>query len=81
MNQIILSCGCGNTDKFAKDAFRILFHTEKIPKIVKTMGIIKHKLLREVVSGLMDGREKYAYYLSWDDDVEVWDLLKGERIR
>lgn len=82
MNSVILTCGCGNTDQFSKDAFGLLFHDDKLPNIVHSMGIMRDKLLRTVVNGLVDGKEVYAYFLTWNDkSVSVWDLLKGVQIR
>lgn len=78
----ILTCGCGNTDQFAKDAYKLLFPKAELPPVVHSMGVIKNKLLRTVVNGLLDGREKYAYFLDWtDQSVAVWDLVKGVQIR
>lgn len=78
----ILSCGCGDTDKFAKDAFKILFPLEEIPPIVHSMGIMKDKQLRDVVNALVEGKEKYAYYiLVGSDQIQVWDLIKGKQIQ
>ena len=80
-NSTILTCGCGDTDKFAEDAFKILFPGQRTPNIVHSMGIIDNKLLRTVVNGLITANEKYAYFLQWyEQSVEVWDLLKGVQI-
>lgn len=78
----ILTCGCGDTDKFAMDAFKLLFPLEEVPLVVHSMGVIRNKLLRTVVNGLLDGKEKYAYFiLASEKSVAVWDLLKGVQIR
>lgn len=78
----ILTCGCNDTDRFVKDAFKILFPKKEMPPILHTLGVIKNKLLRTVVNGLTDGKEKYAYFLTYDDnEVHVWDLIKGVQIR
>lgn len=78
----ILTCGCSDTDKFAKEAFKLLFPDEKLPSIVHSMGIMRNETLRTVVNGLTEGNEKYAYYLTWtNDNVSAWDLIKGVQIQ
>lgn len=82
ISSVILSCGCGNTDKFAEAAFKILFPKEEVPPIVHSMGVIRDKLLRTVVDGLVEGGDKYAYFIWWTKgSVAVWDLIKGVQIR
>lgn len=75
----ILTCGCGDTDKFAKVAFKLLFHKTKLPSVVHTMGVISNNDLRQIVTALTTQHEKYAYYIS--DELQVWDLIKGVQIR
>lgn len=88
-DEFIINCGCGNTDDFSKDAYRMLFPDDDLPRIIHKLGIVKHKLLRDIVTALVDGKEKYAYFVSYGkagivgdkEEVYVWDLLKGIRIR
>lgn len=88
-DEFIITCGCGDTDKFSEDAFQMLFPEEDLPRIVHSFGVTKHKLLRQVVNGLTEGKEKYAYLVSYGkagivgdrEEVYVWDLLKGTRVR
>lgn len=77
--ETILTCGCGDTDKFAKDAYSLLFPDSPAPALVHSMGIIRDKKLRDIVNGLTK-RKKYAYLLRYGDNIEVWDLIKGVRI-
>lgn len=82
VSKIILTCGCGNTDKFAVDAFNILFPKEKVPSVMHSLGVVRDDLLRTVVNGLVEGKEKYAYFIWWTKgSVAVWDLIKGVQIR
>lgn len=77
MEDFILTCGCGDTDKFATSAFKILFKDRATPPIKHTGGGIENVQMREMVSALEKAKEKFAYYFGED---EVWDLLKGVRV-
>lgn len=33
--RLIITCGCGDTTQFAKDAFRIMYPKEKLPEVVE----------------------------------------------
>lgn len=33
--RIIITCGCGDTTQFAKEAFKILYPDEKVPKLIE----------------------------------------------
>lgn len=81
MKELIYTCGCGDTDRFAKDAFKLLFPTEKMPTISHNLGIINDSDLRKVINGLAKNTQKYAYYiLQIDGRISVWDLLEGVQI-
>ncbi len=78
----IATCGCGNTDDFAKDAYKLLFKKEGCP-IIKHRSIYSpDERVRETVQALEKSYEPYAYYFKHSDKVfEVWDLLKGVRVK
>lgn len=78
---MIFTCGCGDTDKFAQDAFKILFPNKEIPSIVHGISKKDPQIIREYATALVKGQEKFAYYFGWDKtDLEAWNLLKGLRI-
>lgn len=81
IKEVIVTCGCSDTDKFAQDAFRILFSNKAMPSITHRVSHNEPQLLREYVNALTKNVEKFAYYFSYDSsDIEAWDLLKGIRI-
>lgn len=81
MREIIYSCGCGDTDKFAADAYRILKLGDKTPQILHTRGQIEGVEIGVLDKALKLADEKYAYYVRFDDNhTEIWDLLKGVRV-
>lgn len=71
--ELIVTCGCGDTDKFATDAFKILFPTKERPPL-------QHGFRPEdsSISINVNDTKRYAYYLHGGE--EVWDLLKGVRV-
>lgn len=75
---VIYSCECGDTEAFAKDAFRLLFPDEELPEIIphaqQNMNFDKWA---PYIQAAQKSDEKYAYYLT---DTEMWDLLKGVRV-
>lgn len=81
MNDILVTCACGDVDKFATDAFKILFPDADMPPIQHGVGHKEPNIIKEYVSALVKSNDKFAYYLKWDKaDLEAWDLLKGVRI-
>lgn len=79
--ELLITCGCGDTDKFATDAFKILFPGIDMPPIRHGIGHKEPGIIVEYVNALMKSDAKYAYYLKADSaDLEAWDLLKGLRI-
>lgn len=73
----IITCGCGDTDQFATAAYKILFKnaTPPISHSYETVEIAKWL---PYLKALEKSGEKYAYYVN---EEEMWDLLKGVRIR
>lgn len=76
--KIIYTCGCGDTDSFAKDAFRILFPHLPIPPLVsqKPQNVEFAKWGR-YLDALNSSHDKFAYYIT---PTELWDLLKGVQV-
>lgn len=74
--KLIITCGCGDTTQFAKDAFRIVFPKEDLPIVVdkNSDNAVLLELLFEMlavicaqVNGMranFDIEEKFAYYIS-----------------
>lgn len=77
MKDFILTCGCGETDKFAATAFRLLFKEKPMPPINHSSGRLEGDQVNKMVEALGKSKEKFAYYFS---EEEIWDLLKGVRI-
>lgn len=77
MNAVV-TCGCGDMDAFAKDAFKMLFKDRELPEIIpqnsKKVDFAKWAPYLEAAK---KSQTKYAYYLT---DNELWDLKKGVRI-
>lgn len=66
--RLIISCGCGNTTDFARDAFKILFKGEPVPEVVE------HKT-DEPYAYLLDFGE-----YNGKETVSVYNLMKGHKI-
>lgn len=60
--RIILSCGCGDTTQFAKDAFRILRPDEEIPEVIEMDE--KNKPLIKLFMLMLATEEKVDKFLS-----------------
>lgn len=79
MNEIIVSCGCGNTDKFADTAYKLLFPGQSTPTI-SHLPRLDDERANEVLQALKKDKKKYAYLFRYDDNsFEAWDLIKGEQ--
>lgn len=78
----IITCGCGETDKFANNAFRLLFGHDEPPIIKHNPVSFTDERIEQIISALLKSKNSYAYYFKHGDDVfEAWDLLKGVRVR
>lgn len=90
--RLIITCGCGDTTQFAKDAFKIMFPKDKIDKLVEKpdsdLLLTINNYLSDYVGKDIDFSEPYALLL--DDEyynkdmerqmVKIYDLIKGARI-
>lgn len=81
MQKEIVTCGCGETDEFAKNAFRLLFPNTDCPQINRKAPISQNPKILEFVKALEKSGKAYAYYFKEDDELEVWDLMKGVRVQ
>lgn len=73
----IVTCGCGDTEKFAIDAFKILFKDRPIPEVIsQSPQNVDFAKWAPYIKAAEKAGDKYAYYLT---DEEMWDLLKGVR--
>lgn len=88
MKRVIVSCRCGDTDEFAKSAYRLLFPDTEMPQFLSgstEVGNLYSALPRNTMSdhllALLRSNKKYARYMEYEDDLTAeWDLIKGERI-
>ena len=80
----IYSCGCGNTDQFARDAFKLLFPYEPVPPIVHPPHDYNFASpsLQKVANAFTKSDKPFAIYCMMSEDGEgaIWDLLKGKRL-
>lgn len=74
----IVTCGCGDTDQFVKDAFPLLFKGRPLPPISHTTDHLEGDSAKQIAQALNKAKEKFAYYFH---DEEIWDLLKGVRVQ
>lgn len=78
---LIISCGCGDTDSFAKDAYALIFPDSPLPPIMTTDQAEEEFLhtpeAYQKLLALAHAKEKYAYLFQ---DAHVWDLLTGVQV-
>ena len=90
--KIILSCKCGDTPTFARDAYSLLFPDAPTPNTYIGGAAIERAASRfsstseayQYIMGVANSREKYAVYLDVNDNggiVEAYNLLTGNRIQ
>lgn len=84
MANYIVSCGCGETDQFAQDAYRLLFPKHPMPPLVSSLyaynqlkGVPHEGKTYELAKAALISNGKYAYFFG---DGQIYDLLKGVRI-
>lgn len=70
---VIITCGCGDTNRFVMDAFRILFPEDPVPPIKQGSTDCKSPQ----IAALAKSGEKYAYLFH---PKGTWDLLKGVQV-
>lgn len=82
LNNILFTCGCGNTDKFARDAFKMLFSGEEVPPVQHALGLPPTDDISRIAHALKaDKKKKFAYLFRYDDNhTEAWDLNNGKRV-
>ena len=80
MSKYIVTCGCGDTDEFAKNAFRLLFPDDDCPNISRGGIITTEPKFSEMVLALERAKKPYAHYFKDDKPIEAWDFLKGARV-
>lgn len=78
---LIITCGCGDTDAFAEDAYTLIFPKHPIPPIM-TADRAEEEVLHtsaayQKVLALTHATEKYAYLFQ---DGHIWDLLTGVQV-
>lgn len=80
---VLVTCGCGDTDQFARDAYKLIFPGHPMPPVVSSLyalGKVKDfptsGTLYEQAKALLTSDAKYAFYFG---DGQVYDLLTGER--
>lgn len=64
--RLIVTCGCGDTTQFAKDAFKIMFPKEELPKVIESPDNEPYALLIDF--------KRY----NGDMKVKAYDLMKGQ---
>lgn len=81
----ILSCGCGNTDQFAKDAAKILFPEANYDLILGVDTIRDFIMTQDLppkveayLRAYAESKDKFALYLQ--DNKGLWNLMKGKKI-
>lgn len=77
----IVTCGCNDTDEFAKNAFRLLFSCRGYPPISHNVPTIQSPKTLDFIGALEKSGKPYAYYFRDGDVFEAWDLLKGVRVQ
>lgn len=82
MTEVIYTCNCGDTDKFAKTAYHIVFPDKEAPNVVHAIEYTNNAELNRVIKAIKISEEKFAYYIGYDkNNFELWDLLKGVRVQ
>lgn len=81
---VLITCGCGDTDQFARDAYELLRPGHPMPPLVSSLyayhqvkGVPTSGKVYQLARAALSSDEKYAYFFG---DGQVYDLLKGVRI-
>lgn len=90
--RVIITCGCGGTTQFAKDAFKILFPKDKYDKLIEKPENDFLDSINEYLSIYagkdIDFSQPYALMLTYKrynetkifSIVDIYDLMKGYKI-
>lgn len=89
MNYII-TCGCGNTDDFVRDALPLLLgevpehsYYSGVEEIDQLMLTLPKSQFKDQLRALRYGPEKFAYYYELGEGYTIaacYDLVKGLRL-
>lgn len=74
----ILTCQCGDTPQFAREAFKVLFPDREVPMVLQMNDIAVEQSNNPYIKALKKATDKFAFY--YGPGGEVWDLLKGVRV-
>ena len=89
MSELILTCKCPGTPRYAAEAFSVLFPGRLHPEMVVGARDIldeasrpQNLRIKDYLVALSKNKEKFAYYIRYDEDqiYELWDLKKGVRV-
>lgn len=77
----IVTCGCGDTNAFVKEAYKLLFPGSPLPPITTAEDLVNttgpYSQSRRELQAMQKAKQKFAYLFR---DEELWDLLKGVRV-
>lgn len=79
MEDVIITCDCGDTEAFAKDAYHLLFPGESLPPIRQINAISDQEMgaYPPAFKSLRHTELKFAFC---SHQGEIWDLRKGVRV-
>lgn len=90
--KLIITCGCGDTTQFAKDAFKVWFPKDKYDNLIEKPDNdfleVVNNYLALYANKRIDFSKPYALLLNSGKynkvinftDIEIYDLLKGYKI-
>ena len=88
----ILTCKCGDTPEFAKDAYSLLFPETETPTLISgddeimkfSTGFPQGSEAYSYIHGIAISKEKYAIFMEIDKDnniVQAYNLITGHQIQ
>lgn len=91
LNKFIICCKCGDTPSFSRDAFKLMFKNEKIPKIFLQPNLHRDietfpkdsNIYRYIKDVLIGNKDRFSYYFEIDAEgrvVEQYNLLSGKKV-
>lgn len=79
--RLIYTCGCGDTDSFARSAYKLLFPDTEVPEIVHPPLNHVSQRITEMARALEATKDPFAVcFISDEQGLQVYDLLKGKRL-